>query len=201
MGKQLIISIGREFGSGGHEIAMIIAKHYGLTLLDHNILDEIAAEKGINVSRLRELDEKNKNVLTSRRVKGMSSSPEENVYLMQFDYMHKLASGGESFVVVGRCSESVLKEYDCMISVFILGDKDKKVKRVMEKFNLSETVAEKMAYEKDMKRKKYHNTYCEGKWGDSRNYDISVNSSILGIEGTAGMLIDFIDRVKQKDNS
>lgn len=201
MGKQLIISIGREFGSGGHEIAAIIAKHYGLTLLDHNILDEIAAEKGINVSRLRELDEKNKNLLTSRRVKGMSSSPEENVYLMQFDYMHKLASGGESFVVVGRCSESVLREYDCMISVFILGDKDKKVKRVMEKFNLSETVAEKMAYEKDMKRKKYHNTYCEGKWGDSRNYDISVNSSILGIEETAGMLIDFIDRVKQKDNS
>lgn len=194
MEKQLIISIGREFGSGGHEIAAKIAEHYGLPLLDHNLLDEIAAEKGLDVSSLRKLDEKSKNPLTSRRVKGLSSSPEENVYLMQFDYLHRMASKGESFVVVGRCSESVLKEYDCMISVFILGDKDKKVERVMEKYQLTETLAEKMAYEKDMKRKKYHNSYCEGKWGDSRNYDISLNSSKLGIEGTKEILIDFIDR-------
>lgn len=197
MSKQMIISVGREFGSGGHEIASKLAEHYGLPIYDHNLLDIIAEEKGVDAEGLRKLDEKSKNPFTSRRVKGFSSSPEENVYYMQFDYLHKLAESGESFVVVGRCSESVLKDYDCMTSIFILGDKDKKIERLMKKYDISETVAEKMAYEENLKRKRYHNNYCDKKWGDSRNYEISINSSTLGVEGTVEVLIDFIDR-KQK---
>lgn len=197
MSKQMIISIGREFGSGGHEIAAKLAEHYNLPLYDHNLLDKIAEEKNVDVEGLRKLDERSRNPFTSRRVKGLSSSPEENVYYMQFDYLHKLAEKGDSFVVVGRCSESVLKEYDCMTAVFILGDKEKKIERLMKKYDISETVAEKMAFEENLKRKRYHNNYCDKKWGDSRNYDISVNSSVLGVEGTAELLIDFIDRKNQ----
>lgn len=194
MEKQLIISVGREFGSGGHEIAQKLAEHYGIDLLDHNLLDEIAAERGLDVKNLRHLDEKHKNVVFSRKVKGFSSSPEENVSLLQFDYLRKKAKAGDSFVVVGRCSEHVLKEYDCMISMFILGDKQKKLERIIELYHLEESAAQKFIMEKDMKRKRYHNSYCEGKWGDSRNYDISVNSSRLGVEETVAVLVDFIDR-------
>lgn len=194
MEKQLIISVGREFGSGGHEIAQKLAEHYGIDLLDHNLLDEIAAERGLDVENLRHLDEKHKNVVFSRKVKGFSSSPEENVSLLQFDYLQKKAKAGDSFVVVGRCSENVLKKFDCMISIFVLGDKQKKLERIMELYHLEENVAQKFIMEKDMKRKRYHNSYCEGKWGDSRNYDISVNSSRLGVEETVAVLVDFIDR-------
>ncbi len=194
MEKQLIISVGREFGSGGHEIAQKLAEHYGIDLLDHNLLDEIAAERGLDVKNLRHLDEKHKNVVFSRKVKGFSSSPEENVSLLQFDYLQKKAKAGDSFVVVGRCSENVLKKFDCMISIFVLGDKQKKLERIMELYHLEESVAQKFIMEKDMKRKRYHNSYCEGKWGDSRNYDISVNSSRLGVEETVAVLVDFIDR-------
>lgn len=194
MKEQLIISVGREFGSGGHEIAAKLAEHYQIPLLDHNLLDEIAAEKGLEASHLKQLDEKHKNVWISRKVKGFSSSPEENIYLMQFDYLQKKAKKGNSFVVVGRCSEHVLKDFDCMVSIFILGDKQKKKERIMELYQMSEGSAERLCLEKDSKRKRYHNSYCEGKWGDSRNYDISVNSSKLGVEGTVEILIDFIDK-------
>lgn len=127
-------------------------------------------------------------------MKGFSSSPEENVSLLQFDYLRKKAKAGDSFVVVGRCSEHVLKEYNCMISMFILGDKQKKLERIIELYHLEESAAQKFIMEKDMKRKRYHNSYCEGKWGDSRNYDISVNSSRLGVEEMVEVLVDFIDR-------
>lgn len=195
MEKQLIISVSREFGSGGHEIAEKLAKHFELPLLDHNLLDEIAAGKDLNISHLKELDEKH--TFFKRTVRGFSSSPQENVSLMQFDYLQKKAAKGESFVIVGRCSEDVLKDYDCMVSIFVLGDKEVKKERIMRLYDLPESLAERLMREKDMKRKRYHNGFCDAKWGDSRNYDISINSSTLGIDETVEILIDFIER-KQK---
>lgn len=193
MEKQFIISVSREFGSGGHEIAQRLAEHYQLRLLDQNILDEVAKERNLDVRNLKGLDEKRKNPLMSRTVRGLSSSPEENIYLLQFDYLQRMAAKGESFVVVGRCSESVLKEYEGLISVFVLGDEEKKVQRIMERYHLTESNASRLICEKDQKRKKYHNSFSEGKWGDSRNYDISINSSKTGIENTTKLLIDYID--------
>lgn len=194
MEKQLIISLGREFGSGGHEIAEKLAKHYNIQFLDQNLLDEATKEKDLDTEELKSLDEKHTSKLFKRTVRGFSSSPQENVSLMQFDHLQKKAKAGESFVVVGRCSEDVLKDCDAMISVFILGDKDVKKERVMRLYDLNEFMAEHLMHEKDTKRKRYHNGFCEGKWGDSRNYDISINSSILGIDATVDVLIDFIDR-------
>ncbi len=194
MASQLVISLGREFGSGGHEIAEKLAKHYDIPLLDHNLLHEIAQEKNLNHGELASLDEKKRKLLWSRTVKGFNNSPEANVSELQFDYLRKKAADGDSFVIVGRCSESVLKDYDAMVSVFILGEKEHKIERVMKRHDLSKNEAEKLMKEKDFKRKRYHNSYCEGKWGDSRNYDISINSSRLGIDKTVEILIDFIDK-------
>ena len=194
MEKQLIISIGREVGSGGHEIAEKLAKHYNIQLLDKNILDEIANQKNVDATDLKEVDKKFIFPIVNRNVRGFSSSIQENVFLLQFDYLQEKAKEGESFVIVGRCGEDVLKDYDALVSIFVLGDKEVKKARIMQKYDKNEFMAERMMREKDTERKRYHNSFCEGKWGDSRNYDISVNSSVLGIDETVELLIDFIDR-------
>lgn len=192
MEKQLIISIGREFGSGGHVIAEALAKKFGIPMYDHNLLDHIAEEKNIDRQILEKFDEKPRNVLLSRTLKGHSSSPHDHIANIQFEYIKEKAKKGESFLIVGRCAEMVLKDFDCMISIFILGDKECKTKRVQKVYDISEEEARKKMERHDIYRKQYHNSYCTGKWGDSRSYDLCVNSSRLGIDGTVEMLADYI---------
>lgn len=193
MGKQLIISVGREFGSGGHIVAANLAKHFGLTLLDSNILADIAKEKHTSEEYLRKYDESARNLLFSRTVNGFSNSPEEIVAQMQFDYIKSKADAGESFVVIGRCADYILRDNPALIKIFILGDEDAKIKRTMERENLSEDKAKSRMEQCDKRRKYFHNTHTENKWGDSRSYDITVNSSKLGIDGTTELLVKYIE--------
>lgn len=195
MGKQLIISIGREFGSSGHEIAEIIAKDLNLPLYDRSLLENIAEEKGFSLDTLQQYDEKRKNVFISRSVRGYSNSIPDAIAQVQFDYIREKAASGESFVVVGRCAEVVLKDNPRLFSVFVLGDKDAKQKHVMEKYHLSADDALSKMKRHDMNRKAYHNSYSKTKWGDSRGYDLCINSSKLGIENTV-KLIEFYAQIK-----
>lgn len=192
MGKQIIISIGREYGSGGHAIAEDLSKRFDIPLYDSNLLEIIAGEKNVDKDSLKAYDEVPRVKLFSRKVKGQSSSLEENVANMQFDFLRAKAEAGESFVVVGRCSESVLKDYKNMVSIFILGNKDAKIARIMKLFNLTEEDAIDKIERENFRRKMYHNYYCKGKWGDSRNYDFSINDSILGLEATADIIEDYV---------
>lgn len=189
--KQVIISIGREFASAGHEIAEILAKKFELPLYDYHLMREVAARKNIKVENIEPYDELPNRVL-SRTVKGHSSSPHVNIAEMQFDFLRKKADEGESFVVVGRCAEEVLKGHKGLITIFILGDMDKKVARVMKYHNMTEKKAIKFIESQSKKRKAYHNYFCETKWGDSRNYEICINSSRLGIEATVDLLENYI---------
>lgn len=197
MNKQLIISIGREFGSCGHNIANILAEKFGLEIYDKNILGEIANEKNVAASSLEKYDEKPRNYFFTRSVRGHSNSMEENLANMEFDFLRKKASEGKSFIVVGRCAEHVLKDCPAMVSIFILGDMDQKIKHIMELYNVKAHEAENIIYREDRKRKYYHNSFCKGKWGDSRNYDISINSSKLGEKETAEVLYDYITKCQK----
>lgn len=197
--KQLIISIGREFGSAGHEIAGKLAEHYGLPLYDQNLLDEIADERNLDSQSLKEFDETKQNKFFYRTVRGMNSSPQANVARMQFEFLREKAESGESFVIVGRCAETVLKDYAGMISVFVMGDRDWKAARVMKLFNLSEKDALDLMNRTDKKRRDYHNSFCEYKWGDSRNYDLCMNSSKLGVEESVRILSQYIDARKENE--
>lgn len=192
MGKQTIISISREFGSGGHWIAEKIAADLGLNLYDRNMLDEIAKAKNIKVEYLEKFEEKPRNLILSRRVGAYSNSMEEIVADMQFEYLREKADSGESFVVVGRCAETILSEYPGLISFFVLGDKDVKLKNVMKHFGLNDAEAKAKIKRHDIKRKMYHNRHSDFKWGDSRNYDICINSSKLGLEKTAEILEEYV---------
>lgn len=194
MEKQLIISVGREFGSGGHEIAEMLAKRFNLNLYDDNLLHEIADEKSVDVSHFKKYDETPRNLIFSRKVRGYSNSMEENIANIQFDYLRKKAAEGESFVIVGRCAETILRSYPGLVSIFVLGDWEHKVERITKLYDMTPEEAENLIVREDRKRKNYHNYYCKGKWGDSRNYDISVNSSKLGEEVTVEILADYIKR-------
>jgi len=131
-------------------------------------------------------------------VKGMNSSPDHNVAQLQFEYLKKKANKGDSFVVVGRCSETVLKDNKNLISIFVLGDEKSKVARLMKEHNCDMKKATEIMKDGDKRRKKYHNSHCEIKWGDSRNYDISINACRIGVDEAVRILIDFIDTRRKK---
>ncbi|HJC57652.1 MAG TPA: cytidylate kinase-like family protein [Candidatus Eisenbergiella intestinipullorum] len=198
MQKRLILTVSREFGSGGHVIAEALARRFELDLYDNNLLEHIAEEKNVGGDVLKRYDERPKNRLFSRTVRGYSNSIQENVANMQFDYLKKLARDGKSFVVVGRCSETILKGYEGLVSIFVLGDREVKRERIMRLYRLSAEEAEHMMARKDWERKSYHNYYCKGKWGDSRNYDLSINSSRLGIDRTVDLLEAYV-RARMED--
>lgn len=192
MAKQTIISVGREYGSAGHEIAEKLAKRLGFKFYDRNMLDEIAQEKNIEVKYLEKYEEKPRKLILSRTVKGYSNSLEEVIADMQFEYLQKKAATGESFVVVGRCAEEVLRDNEGLISIFILGDKEKKLARVMEKYQIGKDEALSKMARHDRNRKRYHNRHSDGKWGDSRSYDLCVNSSKLGVDKTVDILEEYV---------
>lgn len=195
---QLIISIGREYGSGGHEIAEKLSKKLDLPLYDRNMLEEIAQDKNVDHSELQKYDESPKKKLFSRTVRGMSASNEHNVANMQFEYLKQKASQGNSFVVVGRCAETVLKGNDGLISIFILGDMENKINRIAKLRNMSIDEAKSTINRHDRTRKAYHNSYSDMKWGDSRNYDITINSSKIDLDEIVEMLLSYINKRTSK---
>lgn len=190
--SQIIISVGREFGSGGRVIAEELAKRFSLPIYDRHLITEIAEKTGMTHDEIEKLDEKPISRLTSRRVRGFSNSIEDNIAELQFNFIRQKASEGESFVVVGRCSESKLRDFDCLVSLFIIGDMDEKIKRIMKLYEMDKAEAEDLIIKKDKKRKRYHNYHVGLHWGDSRLYDLTVNSSRLGIDKTIDFLEDYI---------
>lgn len=192
MDKQIIISISREYGSAGHEIAEKVAKDLGISLYDRKLLDELAQKHGMDTKELEKYDETPKGIFLTRSVKGHTTSLSDAVANLQFDFIKDKAKSGESFVIVGRCAEIILADNDALMSFFIVSDKHHKVERVMKKFDLSKDDAVKKMSRHDKKRKEYHNTYSKYPWGDSRGYDVCINSSKLGIDGTAEVIENYV---------
>ena len=196
MKSQIIVTIGREFASGGHDIAEIIAQKLGIEIYDKEILQKVIEHHGFTYDEIHKYDEKPTNFFLSRRVKNHSNSIEEVMTEKLFDFLQEKADSGESFVVVGRCSDYILKEYTNALRVFILGDKETKTQRIMDVLGVTKRKAHIMMKKMDKKRKIYHNHYSSVKWGDSRGYHLSINSSVLGIEGTAEMILDMVEKFK-----
>lgn len=197
MKSQIIVTIGREFGSGGHYIAEKVAEKLGVTIYDKELLQKVIEHHGFTHDEIHKYDEKPTNFFLSRRVKNHSNSIEEIMAEKLFDFLQEKADSGESFVVVGRCSDYILKEYSNALRVFVLGDKEVKTQRVMDVLGVSKRKAHIMMKKMDKKRKTYHNHYSSIKWGDSRGYHMSINSSLLGLDGTADMIVDAVKKFKE----
>lgn len=194
MGRQLLISLGREFGSGGHVIAKKMAEKLGIEYYDRNILNTIFGDDQKLIEKMEQYEEKTANPFLSRRVGSYSNSVEENLAMKEFDFIREKAKEGSSFVIVGRCGEMLLKEYPVHISFFVLGDMQDKIHRVQERCQLSERDAIDKIIRSDRIRKKFHNRYSDIKWGDSRGYDLCINVSRLGIDKTTEILLDFVEQ-------
>lgn len=192
MSQQILIAIGREAGSGGQDIAIALSERLQLPLYDKRILDQIAAEHNADPETLKRYDEIPRLRGFSRTVQGFNNSPHEQVARMQFDFLTKKAEAGESFIVLGRCGDEILRKYNNLISIFVLADIAFKKYRIMEHEELSEDETLARIARIDRLRKYYHNQYSRGQWGDSRNYDLCIDSGKLGIEKTTDVLEQYI---------
>lgn len=199
MKKQIIVAIGREHGSGGHYIADLIARELGVKLYDKVSIEKEITSGGYSEELVSEMDEKPVNFFTSRRIGRFSNSLEVNVAEKTFAMLRSKAAEGESFVVIGRCGEQVLENNPNCISIFICGDPQFKLNRVMNKLGLNAEQAIEEIRNVDRSRKNYHNYYCDTKWGDARGYDLTVKSNVLGCERTAEMLVGYIRSFMEQD--
>ena len=199
MKKQIIVAIGREHGSGGHYIADLIARELGVKLYDKVSIEKEITSGGYSEELVSEMDEKPVNFFTSRRIGRFSNSLEVNVAEKTFAMLRDRAASGESFVVIGRCGEQVLKNNPNCISIFICGNPQFKLGRVMDKMGLDAEQAIEEIRTVDRSRKNYHNYYCDTKWGDARGYDMTVKSDVLGCEETAKMLVSYIKSFMAQD--
>lgn len=195
--SQIIVSVGREFGSGGHAIAELVSEKLGIPLYDNDLIADVAEKMRMNHDEIAKYNEQPRKRLISRTVRGYSNSIEENIAQMQFDFLRKKAAEGESFVVVGRCAETILKDNPSLVSLFILADKQAKTDRIMNIHGISAEKAALLMEKKDKDRKAYHDAYCPLHWGDPRLYDLCVNSTRLGIEKTADFIEQYINFRRQ----
>ena len=193
MKNQIIITIGRESGSGGHAIAKKIADEMGIECYDKKKLVEGTAKiSGMDRNYVKKLDEKPVGFPFSGRIGAFEDSPESNVARKTFEYIRH-----ESCVIVGRCADSVLKGNPNVLRVFVVGDVEQKNKRLARIQQISVEEADEERKETDKYRRSYHNFYSDTKWGDSRAYDLIVNSSRLGIQGTADYIKNFAEAFKE----
>lgn len=194
MEGQLIVSIGREYGSAGHKIAEKVAKELNIAFYDRKKLDELAEQEAAEFEEVEEKENSPRNPFL--KLKAKKDSKEEDTLQKQFNYLQEKADNGESFVVVGRCAEVVLTHNEATISIFILGDIDTKMKHVMKKFDIDEKEALAKMKRHDRNRKKYHNDHSQIAWGDSRGYDLTINSSKLGTNKTVEAIVQYIKLVR-----
>lgn len=198
-----IITIGREFGSGGCEIGHKLAEKLGIKCYDKDMLDLAAKESGICQEIFESHDEKPTNSFLYSLVMdtysfGYSSSGftdmpmNHKVFLAQFDAIKKLASEGPC-VMVGRCADYALAEYKDCFSVFVHADTDWRINRLSQKHNKTAKEAKDMINKTDKSRSSYYNYYTNKKWGSAASYNLCVDSSKLGIEGATRAIIQAIE--------
>ena len=194
MSKQVIVAICREYGSLGHHIARKLAERLQIDLYDKEILLEKAEKDGFDKEIFEQYDEKKRNFFFSRTVNGFSNSIEDIIAEKTFEFQRELADSGKSFVVVGRCCDYVLRDNPNAVRIFICGDYDTKLQHLINDDHLSPKEAADTISKQDKNRKMYHNLYCDTKWGDSRAYDMTINSSKFGIDKTVDILYDMVKR-------
>ena len=200
--RNLVVAIGREFGSGGKEIGQKLADRLNIKCYDSELLSIAAKNSGFCEEILQKNDEKPTNSFLYSLVMdtysfGYSSSGftdmpmNHKVFLAQFDAIKKLASEGPC-VMVGRCADYALSEYKDCFSVFVHADTDWRINRLSQKHNKTAKEAKDMINKTDKSRSSYYNYYTNKKWGAAAGYSLCVDSGVLGIEGAAQAIINTI---------
>ncbi len=208
-----IITISREFGSGGRAIGMHVAEKLGYAFYDREIIDMAAKESGLSPDFIAKTEQNLSsgwlyNLLLGTSYAGTTAGSgqqlgQANLPLADqvFNAERKIILGltDKPCVIVGRCADYILRMSDTvkseeLLNIFIYANIEDKVKAIMERLNVDEKVAKKTVIQVDKRRANHYNTFTEDTWGDRKNYDLLINSSTLGIDQTIEMLTEFIKK-------
>ena len=190
-----IINIGRQYGSGGKEVAEKIGLALGIEVYDSELISKAAEESGFSKELFKRSDEKRSffNLFSFFGAERFGSSQnyvgDNELFRIQSEVIRGIAEKGPA-IFVGRCSNYILRDKKCL-DVFITAPLEIRKKDVAEREGISLEEAESMIAKRDRDREAYYNYLTFGNWGVASNYDLCIDSSILGIEGTADFIVDF----------
>ena len=201
-------TIGREYGSAGREIGYKVADELGIKLYDKEMLNRAAKESGICQELFETHDEKPTNSFLYSLVMdtysfGYSSGSytdmpiNHKVFLAQFDAIKKIAEEGPC-ILVGRCADYALENYDNVLSIFVHANLDARIRRIARLYDLTDAKAKEKIQKIDKQRSSYYNYYSNKKWSAADSYDVCLDSSVLGIDGTAEAILKLVE-IKEKD--
>ena len=184
-----IITISREFGSGGHSIAKAVAERLGIGFYDQALIEKIAAETGFSEAFIKEASEysnaKNRflfNIIVNRSLNDRNEpTPADTIFFAQSKIISELAEK-ESCVIVGRCSDYILRARKDCLNVFICSDIEDRARRILERYGNTDKPIQKRIEDKDTRRRIYYSHYTDRPWGIAQNYDVCLNSGSLGEE-------------------
>lgn len=203
MAQKCIITIGRQFGSGGRYVGRLLAEKLSIPFYDKELLSEAAKQSGICEEIFEEHDEKPTRSLLFSLVTGMQHHMgtgnfymdmplNHRIFLAQFDAIRKLAEEG-SCVIVGRCADYVLRENPDTVSIFVKADMPSKIQRAVTYYGVEKDKAEERIRKADKQRASYYNYYATATWGDVDNYDLVVDTGALGVEGAVELIAKFLE--------
>ena len=205
MADNIIITVGRQFGSGGHEIGRKLAKEMGLKLYDKELLKLVAEESGICEKVLENFDEKPTNSLLYSIVMDVYPSMNyvgttlnQQVFQAQFDTIRRLGETGDC-VIVGRAADYILREKKNLTSVFIHADLDWRARRVAEYEHITAEKAKDIVTKADKKRANFYNFQTEHRWGVAASYDLCVSTSDFGIDNAVKLIETYVQMKHAKN--
>lgn len=196
-----IITIGRQFGSGGKEVGIRVAKELGIPFYDKELLQEAAKKSGLCEKIFENFDEKPKSLLYSIAMdsymfslpgSGAGESLEQQVYLATYDTIRQIASQGPC-VIIGRCADYALADDPNRLSLFIYAPMDVRIARVAKRQNLTPEKARQLILKTDKRRASYYEYYSAQRWGAVESYDFCLDSSALGLGGTVELIRTMVD--------
>jgi cytidylate kinase len=202
--KHNIITIGREFGSGGHEIGARLAARLGMKFYDKELVKAAAEKMGCCENFVENNNEKTPGVFArgvsfSRGATYAQLSPEDNIYVCQSLAIKEFAEEGNC-IIVGRCADYILRERDDVVNIFVYASLEDRIERKMLLAGNDKSAAavKKEIIATDKRREKYYNFYTGNRWGDSRNYHICIDTSKIGVDGAVDIIVDYIEKYSAK---
>lgn len=195
MKAKFVITISREYGSGGGEIGRRLSDYFNIPCYDKELLTIVAKESGYCKAYFEKYDEKPLKVLSYFGFDGCSNTLPINhqLFLKQFNLIQKLASE-QSCIFVGRASNYALKEFNNVINIFIHGDFEFRRKRAIVEHNVPEEISASTVKKIDKERASYYKYYTDSYWGDAKNYHLCLDTSFIGIDEAVRMIIYFIEK-------
>lgn len=190
-----IITISREFGSGGHTIGMRVAEKLGYHFYGRELVEKVAEISGFSKDFIKESGEYASakssllfSLATAGQYETSGMSMHDRLYLIQSKVIEDIAAEGNC-VIVGRCSDYILRDYTDCLHAFIYADMEFRAKRIVERYGEQDRSPKKRLEDKDQKRRVYYKNYTGRSWGEAHNYDLCLDSSKLGIETCAELII------------